>query len=247
MANSSSSVSWLGQSLVDIVTADVRTAAVFDRVGLDYCCHGHHTLEEAAAERGLPIPDLLADLEALGPLSPQDQAAAVWTDLDALTRHIVSRHHHYVREITPVFHGWFDKLAARHGARHPELTEVQATFKRLAEDLATHMVKEENILFPFIDALAAANRAGGRLPSGPFGTILNPIRMMEEDHRQAGDDLAHLRTLTNGYLPPPDACTTYRLCYEELARFESDLHRHVHLENNVLFPRALEIERGLGG
>jgi regulator of cell morphogenesis and NO signaling len=108
------------------------------------------------------------------------------------------------------------------------------------------MVKEEHILFPYIDALAAASRAGGRLPSSPFGTILNPIGMMEAEHRHAGDQLETLRRLTDAYTPPADGCTTYRLCYEELARFEADLHRHVHLENNVLFPRAVELERELG-
>ncbi len=245
MANTSPDVSLPHRSLADIVTADIRTAAVFDRLGLDYCCHGHNALEDAAAERGLPIATVLADLQALGPLSAQDHAAAEWTDLDALTGHIVSRHHGYVRQASPVIAAWLDKLVERHGNRHPELNDIRAAFTLLADDMAVHMVKEENILFPFIDGLAAASRAGGRLPSGPFGTILNPIRMMEEDHRQAGDQLAQLRALTNHYTPPADGCTTYRLCYEELAKFEADLHRHVHLENNVLFPRAVELEEGL--
>jgi regulator of cell morphogenesis and NO signaling len=245
MATDSSGVSLIHQSLADIVTADVRTAAVFDRLGLDYCCHGHHSLEEAAAARGLPIPQVLTDIAALGPVRPQDHLAGEWTDLAALTSHIVSRHHGYVRQASPVISGWLDKLVSRHGQRHPELERVQSAFRELAGDMAVHMVKEENILFPFVDALAAASRTGGRLPAGPFGTVLNPIRMMEEDHRHAGDELARIRELTDNYTQPPDACTTYRLCYEELAKYEADLHRHVHLENNVLFPRAVELEHGL--
>jgi regulator of cell morphogenesis and NO signaling len=245
MVNASSALPLLHQSLADIVTGDVRTAAVFDRVGLDYCCRGHHSLEEAAAERGLPIAQVVAALDALGPLSPQNHAAAEWTDLAALTSHIVSHHHAYVRQASPLIAGWLDKLVSRHGERHPELKDVRIAFTDLAGEMAVHMVKEENILFPFVDALAAASRAGGRLPAGPFGTVLNPIRMMEEDHRHAGDELARIRALTNDYAPPSDACTTYRLCYEELAKYEADLHRHVHLENNVLFPRAIELEGGL--
>ena len=140
---------------------------------------------------------------------------------------------------------WLDKLVRVHGARHPELRQVQAAFLELVEDLMTHMIKEENILFPYIDALASASRTWSRLPPGPFGTVLNPIRVMEEDHRRAGDALVRLRQLTDGFQPPADACTTYRACYDELLRYEADLHRHVHLENHVLFPRALALEHEL--
>lgn len=233
------------QPLGEIVSRDARAAGIFDRAGLDYCCHGHETLAEAAAARGLPVHELVADLEALGPLDPRDQAAAEWTDLDELTGHIVRRHHGYVRDISPIIAAWLEKLVARHGQRHPELREIRRTFAELTDEMRTHMAKEENMLFPFVDALAAAARSRGRLPAGPFGTVVNPIRVMEDDHRQAGDAVARVRVLTNDYTPPDDACATYRLCYAELATYESDLHRHVHLENHVLFPRAVELEREL--
>lgn len=233
------------QSLASIVTADVRTAAVFDRLGLDYCCRGHQTLEEAAHERNLPVADVLSDLDALGPADRATDAIGDWTDLAVLTRHIVERHHAYVRQISPVIQAWLEKLVARHGDRHWELSEIRAVFDELSNELRVHMVKEENILFPFVEALADAGRAGTSLPAGPFGTILNPIRVMEEEHRQAGDLTERLRALTHDYVPPPDGCRTMRLCYEELARYEADLHRHVHLENTVLFPRAVELEREL--
>jgi regulator of cell morphogenesis and NO signaling len=232
--------------LADIVTADVRTAAVLDRAGLDYCCHGHQTLEDAAAAKGVSAAAVLAELDTLGPAAPADRTIGLEAELDALTEHIMATHHAYVREAAPRIQGWLEKLAARHGDRHPELREIRATFDWLSRDLGAHMIKEENILFPHIDALAAASRAGGRLPASPFGTILNPIGMMEEEHRHAGDQLESLRRLTRDYTPPEDGCTTYRLCYEELARFEGDLHRHVHAENNVLFPRAIELEREFG-
>ena len=246
MGKTSSNSSLLEQTLAEIVTADTRTAAVFDLAGLDYCCHGHRTLEEAAAERGVPVTPVLQQIQALGLATPDDRAPGAEADLDVLTGHIVERHHAYVRERGPVIEGWLDKLVVRHGAGHPELAEVRAAFRALAADMGTHMVKEENILFPYIDGLATAARSGGRLPRSPFGTILNPIRMMEEDHEEAGELLERLRRLTAVYTPPADACTTYELCYEELARFEADLHRHVHLENNVLFPRAVELEQRLG-
>jgi regulator of cell morphogenesis and NO signaling len=232
------------QTLADIVTADTRTAVVFDRMGLDYCCQGQRTLADAALELGLPLGDIVSQLEVLGPHDAGEHLED-WSTLDALTRHIVTTHHAYVREHAPQIVAWLDRLIERHGARHPELAEVGITFHRIADDMATHMLKEENILFPFIDALARAVDTDRRLPPSPFGTILNPIRMMEADHQASGGDLAHLRAITAGYTPPPDGCTTYRACYAELERFEADLHRHVHLENHILFPRAIALEAEL--
>jgi regulator of cell morphogenesis and NO signaling len=230
--------------LGEIVRDDARIAAVLERLGIDYCCHGHHTLEEAAAAAGIGLDEML---QAFAPLSatPAERLTDEWTELDGLTRHIVHHHHRYVRETLPVILGWLDKLVTRHGERHPELQAVRETFAALATELTSHMAKEENILFPAIDDLAAAHRAGGQLPKSPFGTMLHPVRVMEADHRQAGDLLLRLRDLTSGYTPPADGCTTYRSCFEALNRFEADLHRHIHLENNVLFPAALELEERL--
>jgi regulator of cell morphogenesis and NO signaling len=232
------------RSLGELVTENTRAAAVFERFGLDYCCHGHQTLEDAAREQGVPIDQVVAALESLGAPTTGDRADEA-ASLDQLTQLIVQRHHRYVRESTPTINAWLDKLVSRHGERHPELAQARDIFRQLGAEMAAHMAKEENILFPFIDALAAAERDGHRPAASPFGTIVNPVRVMEADHAVAGDLLARLRTLTGGYEPPADACTTYRLCYSELARFEADLHRHVHLENNVLFPRALELEHTL--
>ena len=230
--------------LGEIVSADARTAPVLERFGLDYCCHGHQTLEEAAAAHGLPLQDLLT---ALAPLeeTPAERLSDEWTELDALTRYIVDRHHGYVRETVPILNAWLDKLVTRHGSRHPELVQVRDTFAALADELLAHMAKEENILFPSIDELATAQRAGEPLPESPFGTLFHPIRVMEADHREAGELLSRLRSLTSGFTPPDDACATYRSSYDELKRFEGDLHRHIHLENNVLFPAALEVEARL--
>jgi len=233
------------QPLAEIVANDSRTAEVFERFGLDYCCRGQQTLETATRERRVALPDVVAALDALGPPTAADRLPEDWNHLDALTRHIVERHHHYAVSTIPVIRGWLDKLVDRHAARHPELREVRETFIELADELTTHMAKEESLLFPFINELAVAERAGSRLPRGPFGTILHPVRVMESDHEETGQLLQRLRDLTKDYQPPSDGCATYQLCYRELARFEGDLHRHVHLENNVLFPQAMELERSL--
>jgi regulator of cell morphogenesis and NO signaling len=245
MTDSHSSSSLLDRPLGDLVMEHSQAAAIFERFGLDYCCHGHQTLAEAAQERGVTVDEVLNALASLGGPPVETSQAFGSADLDSVTRHIVDHHHHYVRETTPTITRWLDKLVLRHGTRHPELAEVRATFERIAEELMAHMAKEENILFPFIDAMAVARRAGERLPSGPFGTVLNPVRVMEEDHQLVGELLTRLRALTGGFAAPPDGCRTFTLCYAELARYAADLHRHIHLENHVLFPRALDLERAL--
>ncbi len=244
MHSPSSSV--LQARLADIVTDDPRTAPLFDRLGLDYCCQGHRTLQEASHEHHVPVSEVLAEIQALGPRSEAAGGPSAWTDLHALLAHIVGTHHQYVRQHVPILQAWLDKLTGKHGSRHPELHEVRAAFDELAAELLQHMMKEEQILFPFIDTLWSASEAGQSRPPSPFGTILNPIRALEQEHRAAGDLLARLRLLTGGYAPPEDGCTTYRACYGELARFEADLHQHVHLENNVLFARAIALEGAMG-
>ena len=167
-------------------------------------------------------------------------------DLDELTRYIVRHHHDYVRRVAPEVSGWLDTLIATDGERHPELPHVRSVFASLADELRSQLLKEESILFPYIDLMAATRRLGDPLPSGPFGTILNPIRMMEAVHRACVDRLSTLRRLSQGYVPPQDADATHRRCFAELARFDAALRRYVHLENHVLFPRAIELEQQLG-
>jgi regulator of cell morphogenesis and NO signaling len=231
--------------LGDLVSADARAAAVLERFGLDYCCNGHQTLADATRERGLSPDEVVAALTALGDPTSADLPPAEWQDLDVLTKYIVSHHHRYVQEAIPAITKWLDKLVSVHGSRHPSLADTRRTFAEISDEMTSHMAKEENILFPFINDLATAGRNGGHLPMGPFGTIVNPVRMMESDHQLVGDLAAALRRFTGDYMPPDDACTTFRLCYAELARFEADLHRHIHVENNILFPRAIELEAKL--
>jgi len=243
MAQTSTSLS--ERRLADIVQADGRAAAVLESHGLDFCCGGKRTLEEACRERGVPMGGVEAQLAALGVPADDDRLPPELAEADRLTRHIVDTHHRYVRESIPVVTRWLDRLVERHGGRHPELAEARTLFLTLADDMTSHMAKEETLLFPAIDELAREVRVGGHLPAGPFATILHPVRVMEDDHQQAAELLARLREVTHGYQTPADGCATYRSCYAELERFEQDLHRHVHLENHILFPKALEMERAL--
>ena len=168
--------------------------------------------------------------------------------LDELIRHVVEGHHRYVRETTPVVLGWLDTLIDidRASDRHPALVDVRETFRQLSDTLGSHMAKEEHILFPFIQDLEASARTGARPAVGPFGALANPIRVMEADHLEAESLVDQLRSLTHGYAVPADASPLHRRCYEELARFEEDLERHVHLENDVLFPAAIALEGRVG-
>src|SRR5262249_14644461 len=179
--------------------------------------------------------------DALPPAAASEEAHDVtrWGP-DRLIDHVLATHHAYVRLALPALAGYLTKLVDVHGGRHPELMRIASTFAHLGQDLLQHMVKEERILFPYIRELGSQPR---RQTPSPFGTVENPIRMMEREHREAGDEMRLIRELTAGYQPPADACSTYRVCFDELAAFERDLHRHVHLENNVLFPKAVELER----
>lgn len=231
------------QLLADVVSANARAASVLDRYGLDYCCHGDDTVTDAARRAGVPIDDVVAALEMAG--TPVAAVAPLDAGLDALVDHIVAHHHAYVRAQVPAITAWLDKLVSHHGGRHPELKEIRDTFLALGADLTAHMAKEEHILFPAITDLAVAARTGRPLPRSPFGTLLNPVRVMNQDHRAVCHLVERLRTLTGGYQPPGDGCRTYHLCFAELAGFDADLSRHVHIEDHVLFPRALELELAL--
>lgn len=226
----------------EIVASDYRSAAIFKRHGLDFCCNGGWTIDEACRETGADAPALIRDLEAMlaTPVSGVPRFAA-W-DARTLIAYIVGNHHSYVRDALPTLLQHTAKVASVHGDRHPELVHISKLFARVADEMADHMVKEERVLFPFIAALEDASVRRAAPPAAPFGTVANPIRMMESEHEFVGDAMAEIRHLTGDYAPPADACTTYRVCLQELEAFERDLHDHVHLENNLLFPKAATLE-----
>ena len=226
----------------DIVAGDYRAAGVLDQFGIDFCCGGKRTFGEACAAARLDPAEVGAALAKL----PERPAVAGVPDVtwavDALAEYIVRRHHGYIREQVPVIDGHLAKLIAVHGEHHPELLQIAAHFKELAGELRSHMLKEEHLLFPYLQQLAASAEYGLEPPIGMFGSVSNPIRMMEAEHRYAGDELGVIREMTSNYAVPSDGCTTFRVCYEELAAFDADLRQHIHLENNILFPHAVTLE-----
>jgi regulator of cell morphogenesis and NO signaling len=219
------------------------TTREFEKLGIDYCCGGNRTLAEACADAKVNIDAVIAQLEksATPPGSPADRD---WRceSLADLIGHITTKHHTFVRSECPRIEALAAKVASVHGKNHPELLLVQEQFSSLAEELRIHLMKEEQILFPHVLRLEECALSGDPLPPAMFGTVLNPIRMMMQEHDGAGDILRSLRSVTNGYTVPDDACISYRTLFDALRGFEADLHQHIHLENNVLFPRVTEME-----
>ena len=229
----------------DMVTADYRTAFIFERYAIDFCCGGKKTLDAACAEAGVDpraVRQYLAML-SLGTILQPEQFGD-WP-VDALVEHIVQKHHAYVRRMSPVLIAHTTKIASVHGKNHPELNAIASHVAFVTEELTRHMQKEELLLFPYMRSLAAADREHRTIAPPPFVSIRNPIRMMEQEHVVAGDAFKYVRGASLGYTVPDDGCTTYRVTYSELDEFERDLHQHVHLENNILFPKAIDLEEKL--
>lgn len=215
---------------------------LFERIGIDYCCGGKRPLDEACAERGLDAAEVLASLEGLGRGAAARPDDPTTRSLAALADHIVEKHHIFTREELVRLDRLFDKVSAAHGERHPEIGDLRRLFDALAAELVPHMLKEEQVLFPYVKQLERAAEAGAPPPTPFFGTVRNPVRKMQLEHDSAGELLAGMRRLSGGYTPPADACTSYRTLYEALDELERDLHLHIHLENNVLFPKAVALE-----
>lgn len=228
----------------EIVAGDFRAAGVFQQHGLDFCCGGGKTISDACAGKGVDTTELLAELDAV----LRDPAGDVpefgsWS-LGLLADHIAGNHHMYVRTNLPMILLHAEKVARVHGNWRPEVVEISKTLKLVSGEMLPHMQKEEQILFPYIKALERSREAGRVMPRPPFGSVANPIRMMESEHETAGELMATIRRLSSGFAPPEGACMTYRVLYQELEAFEKDLHQHIHLENNILFPKALDLESG---
>lgn len=226
----------------DIALSNPAARQVLEDAGLDYCCGGGKSLHEACRHANLSSEEILNRLrENAQNTGPQDLNWMV-APLNELTRHIREKHHRYVREAIPRTRALSDKVTAKHGRNHPELADTGKLFAEVGREMIMHMQKEEQILFPYIDALEHAVNTHASVEPPFFQTVRNPIHAMMQDHDAAGDLVGQIRVLTSGYTPPRDACTSFKALYEALKGFETDLHQHVHLENNVLFPRAVELE-----
>jgi len=217
---------------------------VFETLGIDYCCGGAATLAEACAAAGLESADVMGQIEAASQVKDAFAEERRWPEesLAALIRFIINKHHVFTRQELDRIQALLTKVRSVHVQRHPELLEIEGLFNNLKADLTLHMRKEEMILFPYINEVEEALAKGRRAPAPMFGTVKNPIRMMKMEHDTAGEILRDIRTLSSDFAVPADACISFQTLYEAIEGLEQDLHQHIHLENNVLFPRAETIE-----
>ena len=226
----------------EFVADDFRTAAVFSKYGIDFCCKGNRTLEEVCEKKGLDPADIQEELNAVLESKPDNNIDFKSWPTDLLIDYIEKTHHRYVEEKSTALLFYLDKLCKVHGERHPELFEIALHFKICAGELAQHMKKEELILFPFVKKMYYALRDNTSIEQPHFGTVDNPIAMMQEEHENEGERFLKIAQLTNDYNPPADACETYKVTFAMLKEFEQDLHKHIHLENNIVFPKAKAME-----
>lgn len=227
-----------------LVAENYRYATVFKTVGIDFCCNGNRTIEDACTKSNIDIDELLINLEdaAAQGGSGGEIDYRTWP-LDLLADYISKTHHRYVEskitEITP----YLNKVMRVHGENHPELIEIGELFFQSAQELTSHMSKEEGILFPHIRNMVEAQISNSPLPETSFGDVKNPIEVMYMEHDNEGERFRQIAELSNNYTPPADACGTYRVTFSLIEEFENDLHKHIHLENNILFPKAIELEK----
>ncbi|HEV2799765.1 MAG TPA: iron-sulfur cluster repair di-iron protein [Pyrinomonadaceae bacterium] len=225
-----------------------QATRIFEKLKIDYCCGGGRSIGAACDAAGVQLDELARLLENAGTTyMPEGVAARVHTGtLAELIDYIIDKHHVFTREEMERIDALLDKVCFKHGESHPEVVHARTLFRRLCDDLKPHMFKEEAVLFPYIKALEEAARRGTAMPFAPFGTVNNPVRMVMFEHDTAGDILRELRAATKDYALPADACLSFRTLYDALENFEQDLHQHIHLENNVLFPRAVKLEGETG-
>jgi regulator of cell morphogenesis and NO signaling len=229
----------------DIAMEFPQSTRLFEKLKIDYCCGGSQPLAEACALAGVNVDNML---EMLAEATESHDAGVLDfqnLSLPKLITHILDTHHVFTKSEMDRLELLADKVLAAHGRNHPELVHLNELLTRLYADLKPHMFKEEQILFPYIVAMTKAGDQKRSVPFAPFGTVNNPISMMMREHDTAGEILRELRALTSDYKVPADACTSYRTLYQALENFEKDLHQHIHLENNILFPKALDLENSL--
>ena len=221
-----------------------QATRVFEKLGIDYCCGGDTPLTEACASAGVEVGNVLKMLEEVLSAGLHENGSLDFqqASLSELIAHILDKHHVYTKQEMTRLESLLAKVIGAHGANHSELHGMGELFRQLCDDLTPHMFKEEQILFPYIVEMESAAQQNILAPFAPFGTVNNPIRMMMTEHETVGDILRELRAASSDYTVPADGCISYQTLYQALDAFEQDLHQHIHLENNILFPRAIVME-----
>lgn len=228
----------------DIVRVNFKAARVFEKNNIDFCCGGQISLSEACDKSKVDIHSIMPELEAIVQVSDPDSKYLEGLELDALCEYIVKRHHTYVSENIPFLKQKLQKLCDVHGENHPELFDVARLFGEGADNLTMHMQKEEIILFPTITNMVKHKKGGDT--NSDFGCgVQAPINQMIYEHEAEGERFVKIAEITNNYTPPADGCSTYQVTYKTLQEFEQDLHRHIHIENNILFKKAVALEEEL--
>ena len=233
------------ETLGQIAAKDLRKAEIFKKYGLDFCCGGKKTVKEACAEKGLDVTKIEQELQQADKVVHSRPIPYNDWSLDFLADYIVNTHHSYDKKTLPELTGYATKVASVHGQQHPELYKIKTLVDEINAELSAHMIKEEKILFPYIKALVSAQSNEQVPQAAHFGTVKNPINMMEMEHELVGKNKEEIRVLSNNYTVPEDGCASYSLLFNMLDEFENDLHLHIHLENNILFPKALDLEKKL--
>jgi regulator of cell morphogenesis and NO signaling len=233
------------KSVGELAVESPGAARLFEKLGIDYCCGGGQSLQAACSAAGLPIDEVTESLEHADQASQNGYKDWRKEPLSELISHILNTHHAFTREELDRINPLLDKVCSVHGQNHPELFTIQGLFRGLTQELSMHMRKEEQVLFPYILRMEQEVLAGRAVPAPPFGTLQNPIRMMAFEHDQAGEALEGIRKASSDFTMPADGCASYQTLYQALPALEADLHQHIHLENNLLFPRALSMECGL--
>jgi regulator of cell morphogenesis and NO signaling len=233
------------KTIGELVAEDYRTASIFEQYGIDFCCNGNRNLTEACADKNIRPEELLSKIDRVQQETKSNLPDFQSWPADLLVDYIEKKHHRYIEETIPVLKQYLEKIGQVHGNNHPELLKIAALFSASAGELTAHMKKEEFILFPYIRKMVKVRNSGEQPEHPLFGTVANPIQMMMQEHDHEGVRFREISRLSNTYTPPEDACNTYRVAYATLKEFEDDLHQHIHLENNILFPRALAMEKEL--
>lgn len=227
----------------EMVAEDYRKAEVFRKFGLDFCCGGKRTIQEACEKKGVDYNAVQQEIDKIEKESSEKVENFKEWELDFLADYIVNKHHKYVLESIPMLYELCHKVARVHGDRNPELIQIASHFVSVSEELTMHMKKEEGILFPYIKEMVKAKKENSSVEQPGFGSIQNPINMMEAEHLSAGEDIEAIRELSSNFTLPPNACNSYRVLFGKLEEFEKDLHQHIHLENNILFVKSVELEK----